>query len=189
MKTYRDILRDFEAISGPIGPHAEVLKRYADRLKEWDDLFTKVFYDTLFSYGPTAAVFREGERVEREETLRAWYRKVVSGEYDDAFWDWQYRRVGLAHVLRGIPNEFMLSAMSMVQRAFLEKVKEEFPSDEAARIYLAFKHVTDAVATLIASGYMYSYLKAVSESTGMSLTLIDRHAVLVAQREYERDKG
>ncbi len=191
MKTYKEILKDFEAIAGPIEPSAEVLKRYSAKLREWDGFFAKVFYDTLLSYGPTASVFREGERPEREETLKVWYRRVVSGEYDDAFWDWQYRRVGLSHILRGIPNEFMLPAMSLVQRAFLEKVKEEFPPDEAAHIYLAFKHVTDAIATIIAAGYMYSYLKAISESTGMSLTLIERHAVLVAQREYgeERKEG
>ena len=187
MKTYKDVLKDFEAISGPIGPHAEVLKEYADRLKVWDDFFAKAFYDTLFSYGPTASVFREGERPTREEALKVWYRRVVSGEYDDAFWDWQYRKVGLSHVVRRIPNEFMLSAMSMVQRAFFEKVKEEFPMEEAFRIYLAFKHITDAIATLIAAGYMYSYLDAVSESTGMSLTLIERHAVLVAQKEYQKE--
>ena len=184
MKDHRQVLRDFEAISGPIEPYAEVLKRYADRLKEWDEFFAKAFYDTLFSYGPTASVFREGERPEREEALKVWYRKVVSGEYDEAFWDWQFRKVGLSHVVRGIPNEFMLSAMSLVQRVFFHKVLEAFPSDEAVRIYGAFKHVTDAIATLIAAGYMYSYLDAVSESTGMSLKLIERHAILVARREY-----
>ncbi len=184
MKTYKDILRDFEAIAGPIAPHAEVLKRYADTLAKWDDFMAKAFYDTLFSYRPTASVFREGERAEREETLKAWYRKVVSGEYDEDFWDWQYHRVGLSHVARAIPNEFMLPAMSMVQRAFLERVKEEFPPEEAAIIYAAFKHITDAVATLIAAGYMYTYLSAVSESTGMSPTLIERHAVLIARRGY-----
>ncbi|NPA80210.1 MAG: hypothetical protein GXO29_04075 [Thermotogae bacterium] len=181
MKGYREILKDFEAISGPIEPYAQVLRKYAEKLQEWDDFFAKAFYDRLYSYEGTAKVFREGEREEREEALKIWYRKTVSGDYDDAYWEWQYMGVGIAHVARGIPNEYMLSAMSFVQRAFMVKVKEEFPPDEAAAIYEAFKHITDAIAVLIAAGYMYTYLKAVSESTGMSLQLIDRHAVLVAK--------
>ncbi len=189
MRTHTEILRDFESIAGPIEPHAEVLRKYADKLREWDEFFAKAFYDRLFSYGPTASIFGEGERPEREEGLKFWYRKVVSGEYDDTFWEWQFRKVGLVHVVRGIPNEFMLSAMAFVQNAFLMKVKEEFPPDEAAEIYMAFKHVTDAIATIIAAGYMYTYLEAVSASTGMSLKLIERHAKLVAQREYADGKS
>ncbi|NPB04140.1 MAG: hypothetical protein GXO39_06995 [Thermotogae bacterium] len=186
MKNYLQILKDFEAIAGPIEPHAQVLKRYASKLQRWSSLFAKAFYDRLFSYEETARIFKEEERPERERSLKTWYERTVSGEYDDDFWKWQYYRVGIAHVARGIPNEFVVAAMSFVQRAFLEKVKEEFPPDEGARVYLAFKHVTDAIVALISAGYMNSYLSGISTSTGMSLQLIERHAVLIAKKEYER---
>ncbi len=185
MKDYREVLKSFESIAGPIKPHAEVLRRYAENLKEWDELLVKVFYDTLFSYGTSASIFREGERTEREVALKMWYRRVVSGEWDESFWEWQFRKVGFAHVIRGIPNEFILSAMSLLQRTFLEKALQEFPVEEAVRVYTAFKHITDAVATLMAAGYMYCYLEALSESTGMPPALIERHAVLLARRIYE----
>jgi hypothetical protein len=45
----------------------------------------KEFYDTLFGYKPKAEVFREGERPDREVTLRNWYLEVTSGKISSDF--------------------------------------------------------------------------------------------------------
>ncbi len=175
MKDYKDVLKDFENIAGSIQPYAEILRSYRRELWELADDVVKEFYDKLFSYEGTAKIFKEDERPERERTFKQWFMKVVSGEYDDEFWASQYYVVALKHVVRGISNEVMLASMNFLQRIFARKLTERFSYEEAERIYHAFKHITDAIAAIMVSGYMNMYIKAISESTGMSLALIDRH--------------
>jgi hypothetical protein len=56
---------------------AQAIARHRALLLSWTEELVQKFYDTLFAHPPTRAVFREGERPEREETLRNWWRKTV----------------------------------------------------------------------------------------------------------------
>jgi hypothetical protein len=132
------------------------LKSAADQTQQWAEEFVKMFYDTLFSYPPTQAVFQEGERPLREKTIKGWYLQVVRGEFDAQFWDAQWQ-VGRRHVDRQILNAYMLGMMHQAQAFVLNKCLATFEREEGLKIFNAFKRVTDIAAGIIAEGYHSSW--------------------------------
>ena len=170
---FAEVLQTMVELTGYTAEDARVLAETYDTTSAWADEVAKVFYDTLFAYPPTAAVFRPNERPAREETLKQWYRVVVGGRIDDAFWLWQWK-VGLIHIPRRVTNDFMLGMMSRVQQVFLTKCLQTWPQDKAVRVFLAFKRVTDVVSGLIAEGYMRGHQLAVKELLGFRQELLDR---------------
>ncbi len=133
-----------------------ILKNSADQTQQWADDFVKMFYDTLFAYPPTKALFKEGERPDREKTIKKWYLQVVRGEFDDQFWLEQWQ-VGQQHIKRGILNSYMLGMMNRTQRFFLDKCLTSFDQENGLAIFNAFKRVTDITAGIIAEGYHSTY--------------------------------
>ena len=133
-----------------------VLHEAAAHTQLWVDQFVQMFYETLFAYPLTRGVFREGERPEREQTLRVWYLRITSGELDDQFWKEQWQ-VGQRHVDRLIPNSYMFGMMHRAQRFFLDKCLTDFGPGKGLRIFHAFKRATDIASGLIAEGYHNTY--------------------------------
>jgi len=133
-----------------------ILKNSANQTQEWADEFVKMFYDTLFDYPPTKALFKEGERPHREGTIKTWYLQVVRGEFDDRFWR-AHLQVGQRHIERHILNAYMLGIMHQTQRFFLGKCLATFEQEEGLEVYNAFKRVTDVTAGIIAEGYHTPY--------------------------------
>jgi len=167
------ILQDLITLTGLSEQDYQVLSEYADITQKWADEIVKEFYDTLFGYKPTAGVFREGERPDREVTLRNWYLEVTSGKISSDFWRHQWL-VGLVHIPRKVSNPFMFGMMSRVQQIFLRKCLEAFEPLQAERIYNAFKRLTDVVAGLIAEGYYLNYIEAMEHVGGIRMALVQR---------------
>ncbi len=167
------ILQDLITLTGLSEQDSQILRESAPQTEKWADEIVKAFYDTLFAYEPTARVFKEGERPEREITLRNWYLTVVRGDLSPEFWRWQWI-VGLVHIPRGISNPFMFGMMSRVQQIFLHKCLQEFDPPQAEKVYSAFKRVTDVVAGLIAEGYFQNYIIAMERVAGFRKSLIER---------------
>ena len=167
------VLTDLITLTGYTAEDAQTLRDYSEQIESWTEDLIQVFYNTLYRHSLTAAVFKEGERPAREDTLWGWYHHVSQGEINDTFWRWQWY-VGLVHIPRGITNPFMLGMMSRVQQLFRAKYRETFSSDEADKVFGAFKRVTDVIAGLIAEGYFQSYLEAVQRTSGQSQALIER---------------
>jgi len=133
-----------------------VLRNSADQTQQWADEYVKMFYDTLFDYGPTRALFKEGERPHREKTIRNWYLQITSGEFDDRFWRGQWQ-VGQRHIDREIRNSYMLGMMHQTQQFFLDKCMATFEQEQGLEVFIAFKRVTDIAAGIIAEGYHTPY--------------------------------
>lgn len=143
---------------------AAVIARHKDTLLSWTEELVGAFYDTLFAHPPTARVFREGERPEREETLRRWWRRTVEGPFDLDYWAWQ-AYVGLVHLKRDVSNPMMLGHAAFVARFVADRLPEAAPS---------VNRLMATVAALIAEGYKEVYLKAAREITGQSKELLER---------------
>ncbi len=85
-----------------------MLARHAPLMEGWTEEPVQGFYDTLFAHAATWVVFREGERKEREKTLRDWYLRTLRGPFNGVYFAWQ-ALVGLVHVRRGVTNAMMAS--------------------------------------------------------------------------------
>ncbi|AUI68661.1 protoglobin domain-containing protein [Beggiatoa leptomitoformis] len=166
-------LKDMTTLTGLSQQDYDILRKYAPQLEQWADGLVKVFYDTLYAYEPTAAVFKDDERKTREGTLKAWYLAVICGNYDVHFWRQQWA-VGLIHIAKRVTNPYMFGMTSRLQQVFLGKCLRTFELDEAERVYSAFKRMTDTIAGIIAEGYFTNYIEAMENVGGFKLSLLQR---------------
>lgn len=186
----KKILTDLITLTGYTDADAQILSNVADQTVAWGPMMTTAFYNTLYSYKTTEAVFKEGERPTREKSLIHWYNMLIAGKVNNDFWQWQWY-VGIIHIPRGISNSFMMGMMSRVQQLFLQQCMATFDQEQALIINGAFKRVTDVVAGLIAESYFESYLEAVERSTGQSRKLIDRQVSFAVEEmvaEAQKDR-
>ena len=108
---------------------ASVIAAHADELLALGPEIVQAFYDTLYGHEPTEAVFGEGERPMREQTLGDWWTRTVRGPIDDNYWSWM-AMVGLIHVIRRVTNPMMLAMAEFVADTPLQRFGQ--PSEVAA---------------------------------------------------------
>ena len=178
------VLHDMVVLTGFSEEDSRILQETAEVTAQWADDFAQAFYDLLFSYEPTAKVFREGERPAREASLKAWYDGVIHGNFTPAFWQQQWV-VGLIHIARRVTNPYMLGMTSRVQQLFLHKCLEVFDTAKAEAVYGAFKRATDVVAGLVTEGYFQNYMLAMERVAGFRKKLIVRMLDMEIRRMLE----
>ncbi len=178
-------VEDLKVLTGFRDTDCDTLRRYRDVALRWGPSIVKEFYDTLFSYPPTASVFRPGERARRERALGEWYGRLFEGECGEDFWLWQWY-VGVVHIKRKIYNRYMLAMTSRLQQIFLEKALGELPRHEAVRLYTAFKRLTDVIAGIIAEGYHLTYIESLEAVAGINPVLAERMMRIHIERALEK---
>jgi hypothetical protein len=146
-----------------------IIISHKDKLLSWRDEVVKQFYDTLFSNEKTRAIFREGERPEREKTLEAWLERTVSGPFDDDYYKWMIF-VGFIHVDRRVTNPMMLAMTSFISNFVAEKAKAE-GLENGPQLAQSFSKLMNLVAIIIASSYDRAFAASIEEITGMSAQL------------------
>ena len=142
----------------------QVLLKHKDRLLSLSDTLVRVFYDALFATPSTRKVFHEGERPEREKTLRDWWKRTIEGPVDEDYWAWQ-AYVGLIHVKRVVTNPMMMGQAFMIE----DLVRTHLDDPEVAG---AIRRLMATVAAIIAYGYEKAQLLSIEETTGISQELI-----------------
>jgi hypothetical protein len=189
-KKLEEILEHYTVLTGIEDEDYKILAEHKDKLATWKDDVVKDFYDTLFNYEPTKKIFHEGERPKVEKTLEEWYLGLLEGKKEFSFWEHQWF-VGLVHIARGVDNAFMHSMMARVQNLIAEKCFQEFPPEEAKRVYTAFKKITDTIAGVIMEGYFIQYIESIVRMTGIKEQVIERMAKLESKKMIEeyRAKG
>ena len=154
---------------------AAVIARNKEILLSWSEDLVKAFYDTLFAHPPTKKIFRDGERPEREHTLRAWWQRTVEGPLNEEYFAWM-AKVGLAHVVRGVENPMMLSMSSFVAK-FVEAKAQAANLADAFVLSDAFYRLAMAIGAVIAYGYDRYRALALYNVAGMEPALLERLTV------------
>ncbi len=150
-----------------------VLAANREFLAGLEDTLVKAFYDTLFAHPPTAEVFIEGERPNREKTLSDWWQRTVEGPHDDDYFAWM-AMVGLVHVIRGVSNPMMLGMSDFVSRAVEELARGALTHDDVAALSEAYRRLTATVSSVITYGYDMAIEKALYDVAGMPVELLHR---------------
>ncbi len=152
---------------------AELLIKHKDKLLEWEDGLIEGFYDSLFNHDTTRAVFEEGERPAREQTLRDWYRRTLNGPFDDNYWEWQ-TYVGLVHIKRKVNNAMVAGMWGWIATYLGRKALEEFPQEEALKLISAVHSLQANVTALIVESYLKNMFVAIDKAAGLSEALLGR---------------
>jgi len=152
---------------------ADVLIRNKDKLLEWEDGLIQGFYDSVFNHDTTRAVFTEGERPAREQTLRDWYQRTLNGPFDDSYWEWQ-TYVGLVHIKRKVNNAMVTGMWGWIATYLSSKALEEFPQDEALKLVKAVHALQANVTALIVESYLKNMFVAIDKAAGLNEALLGR---------------
>ncbi len=153
-----------------------ILKKHSDKTGMWADEFAKKFIAAISTYEPTGEIFyREGVRLPDigVDVVKKWYIDVTSGNVDRDFWRRQYL-IGLVHLKHGVENSFRLGMMSVVQQLFLLECLKELDKNEAVKLYLSFKKVTDVISGITAEGYFPNLVVAIQRTTGIKKQVMDK---------------
>ncbi|PIE81461.1 MAG: hypothetical protein CSA11_03750 [Chloroflexi bacterium] len=173
-KSYLEGLHTIKVLTGINQSDFDTLKEAAPEATQWVDDVVQFFYNTLFDHFRTAAVFDQGERLMREQTLRDWYLSLfTTANDDDTFWNTQ-SRIGFAHIRRHVNNEFMIGIASRLSEFFTAKSVEAYGVERGLMVTQAFNRVLRTVVGLTAEGYDVMSQLAFSEATGAGAELIDR---------------
>jgi hypothetical protein len=139
------------------------------------------FYDTLFEHPPTAAVFYEGERPDREQALAGWWRRTVAGPLDLPYFTWM-AQVGLFHVVRAVRSPMMIGMSDALADFVAEQASGSALSQaDAAALAKAFRRLAGTVSAVIAHGY--------DESVSSALSLARVHALVTPDSGAEPGNG
>lgn len=152
---------------------AEVLMRNRDKLLEWEEGLVQGFYDSLYAYPTTRAVFTDDERPAREQTLRDWYRRTLNGPFDDNYWEWQ-TFVGLVHIKRKVNNAMVAGMWGWIATYLGNKALAELPPEEALKLVNAVHALQASVTALIVESYLKNMFLAIDKAAGLSEALLER---------------
>jgi signal transduction histidine kinase len=102
------------------------------------------FYQRILEREAWRKVLTQGESsVGRlKTTLAAWMDKLLSGPWDDAYYDLRCR-IGRVHVRIGMPQHFMFGSMNVVRRGLQAVIDEHVPPAEQAAARRAMNKILD----------------------------------------------
>lgn len=155
------------------------------RNRQWllslEDEITTTFYDSLYAHAATAAVFVDGERAAREQTLRGWWQRTVGQPVDVAYFRWM-SLVGIVHIKRRVTNPMMLSMLQIVSEHVVRRARADLGEVEAQALQQAFARLTTTVGAIISEAYTMGYVGALEDLAGLDPKLTARMLDLEVQR-------
>ncbi len=152
---------------------AQALLRNKEVLLTLEDGLVEGFYNSVYSYSITRAVFTDDERAAREQTLREWYRRTLNGPFDDTYWKWQ-TFVGLVHIKRKVNNAMVSGMWGWILTYLSENALEHLDKTEAKAVIKALHGLQAAVMALISESYLRNMFVAVDKASGIKEALLMR---------------
>lgn len=143
------------------------------------DALVDGFFDIVFNYEPTSAVFSDAEHEHPSEFVTDWWERTVTGSLDEDYFRWM-ALVGLVHIRRDVKNPMMISMFTIVQDVISAAALEQLDPENAKRLRIAFRHYGAIVASMITESYTVCYKYAIEDIAGIDLTLLDRMARITA---------
>jgi signal transduction histidine kinase len=115
-----------------------------------------VFYDRILTHeeARTALVGGESRVGHLKVTLRAWLDTLLSGPWDEAYWQRRYA-IGRVHVRIGLPQHYMFGAMNVVRGELAQIAWERFHSedDQLERVRNALGKILDLELAIMLHTY------------------------------------
>lgn len=183
---WRPVLEKAKALTGFTEEDEQILRHASVSLLPCADEMARAFYDTLYSFKHTAAIFRQlgQDRSVRESTLKQWFTSLITGPFDDRFWTWHWL-VGLVHVQHHVEHVYVMSMFGRLQTLVVAKAFEIFEEASAERLIQAFVRATSCLAALTIEAYHHEYLLAVKES-GLKDPVLTRMVSIEVQKKIQR---
>src|SRR3990172_1105315 len=143
---------------------ARLLAAAGPRLERHLPRLAELFYQKILEEEGMARLVSAPGVLERlKGTLQAWARTVFGGRYDDPYAE-QRRHIGETHVRAGVPQKYVISAMSLARTFLLRAVDEEVADvQQASDTKRALNKVLDLDLNLMCESYFEASLRELRE--------------------------
>jgi signal transduction histidine kinase len=148
-----EILDELMSYTGfDAGDRARLIALHGKLAPSFPDIALR-FYDAVWASPGAAAVLKGPEQVERlRVTLVDWMATGLLGPYDDAFYE-KRSRIGRRHVVIGLAQRYMFTAMSVVRSAYCDQIAKLYPADEALAVMKSVDKLFDIELALMLRHY------------------------------------
>lgn len=124
-----------------------------DKLAAYFPSIAERFYEAVWASPGAAAVLSGPEQVERlRRTLIDWMSTGLLGPYDRQFNE-KRARIGRVHVRIGLAQQYMFTAMDVVRIAYLDRIGELYPADQALSYMRSVDKLFDVELALMLRHY------------------------------------
>jgi signal transduction histidine kinase/ActR/RegA family two-component response regulator len=115
---------------GFTGEDGDLLSAVGPQMEPFFPPMADRFYDQITHHPEAQKVFTGGQQqVDRlKHTLQLWAKRLFSGPYDEDYATERYK-IGVRHVLIGLPQRYMISAMGVVRAHLMESLVSVLASD------------------------------------------------------------
>jgi PAS domain S-box-containing protein len=123
------------------------------------------FYGRVVEHDKAKRVFSGPEQVERLKiTLCAWMDLLLKGPWDEVYYELR-ARIGRRHVMIGLPQRYMFSAMTLIRTA-LKRIAHESITDGnlAIRVDLALAKIIDIELAIMLETYREAHVEMVQQT-------------------------
>lgn len=148
------------------------LRQLHGRLAPHFPAIAERFYEAVSADPQAAAMLKGPDQTERlRVTLIDWMASGLLGPHDAAFNE-KRSRIGRKHVQIGLQQQYMFTAMNVVRVAYLDRISELYPADEALQVMRSVEKLFDLELAL-----MLRHYQLVSEER-----LVSRERAMLADR-------
>jgi signal transduction histidine kinase len=107
----------------------------------------------VFKSSGAASVLSGPEQIERlRVTLIDWMSSGLLGPYDEAFYE-KRSRIGRRHVVIGLAQHYMFTAMSVVRQAYIDRIAKLYTGDEMTAVIKSVDKLFDIELALMLRHY------------------------------------
>ena len=148
-----NILDELFAYTGFAAGDSQRLRALHAKLQPEFPAIAAAFYDAVFKNPGATAVLKGPEQIERlRVTLVDWMSSGLLGPYDDAFYV-KRSRIGRRHVLIGLAQHYMFTAMSVVRQAYIDRIAKLYTGDEMLQVVKSVDKLFDIELALMLRHY------------------------------------
>ncbi len=177
------LLEEIKSYVGFSSEDALALEAFYPHAKPHFKAITDEFYAVIRLHEGAASVIRDEEQAQKlHTTLQLWMDELLTGPHDAAYFQRRVR-IGQVHVRVGLPQHYMVTAMSRVRTSLQSLAAQVFAPDPGAdaRCRLAIARVCDMDLAIILDSYRNDMVARIRR-----MELLEREALEVRLREGER---
>ena len=144
---------------------ARLLQAVGARMDPYLPGMSERFYDQITHHPEALKVFTGGqEQIDRlKRTLQVWAKRLFSGPYDEDYAAERYK-IGVRHVLIGLPQRYMISAMGVIRTYLLDRVSEVIPDLSQLKVtQLALDKILNIDLNMMCESYFQESIRYLRE--------------------------
>lgn len=110
------------------------------------------FYEVVAAHPATARLVTPAQLARMRDALIEWMSSGLLGPYDAAFVE-RRSRIGRRHVAIGLPQHYVVTAMTVVRDAYEDRIAALYAPDEARRVVRSVNKLLDVELALLVGHY------------------------------------